>query len=200
MHGQLILYNGSQFVPVPEPYEGFPFFGSEYWEEGSIQYYGEVFHNVPMEYDLVQDVLVIEHYDQRGFVTEVMLHSDRIGYFDLLGHRFVRVQGDSSSAGMLRAGFYDLLYDGELKLLCKRRKSIHETVGSGVVEVSFLERASYYLLREGQALPVRSKASMLKVLSDKKRALRQFARANGLTNDDKEKMLVSLVRHYETLK
>lgn len=196
LYGQVALYNGSEYIPIPEPYKGFPFFGSEYWEEGTIKYSGEVFHDVLMEYDLVQDQLVIEHYDQRGYVTEVKLHSDLIEYFDLLGHRFINVRGDSSG---IRAGFYDLLYDGTMKLLCKHRKLLHETISNGTVEVSFLERANYYLLRDGKTISLRNKASILKALSDKKKALRQFARANGLSNENKEKMMVSLVRHYESL-
>lgn len=196
MHGQVVLYNGSEYVPVEEPYEGFPFFGSEYWEQGSIKYSGEVFHDVTMEYDLVQDMLVIEHYDQRGYVTEVLLHNDLIDYFDLLGHRFINVRGDSSG---IRAGFYDLLYDGAIKLLCKRRKMVHESVEGGAVEVRFLERANYYLMREGQAISIRNKSSLLKALADKKKKLRQYARANALNNGDKEKMFVSLIRHYESL-
>lgn len=196
LSGQEVLYNGSEYVALPEPYTGFPFFGSEYLEEGSIKYSGEVFHNAFMEYDLVQDVLVIEHYDQRGFVVEALLHTDLIEYFELLGHRFINLRQDSSG---LRAGFYDLLYDGKMKLLCKRRKSVHETVQGGEVEVSFIERATYHLLHDGQAITLRNKASVLKALSDKKKALKQFARANKLTNDNKEEMLVSLIRHYESL-
>jgi hypothetical protein len=196
LHLQEALYNGSQYVPIPEPYDGFPFFGSEYLEEGTIKYAGEVFHNVPMEYDLVHDVLVIEHYDQRGYVTDVMLHSDLVEYFDLLGHRFISVHEDSSG---LRPGFYDLLYDGEMKLLCKYKKSVHETVEAGTLNVKFLERVTYYLLRDGQGIPLRSRSSLFKALADKKKALRQYARANRLTDEDKERMFASLIRYYESL-
>src|SRR5690606_1432850 len=60
MRGQEVLYNGSEFIPIFEPYNGFPYFGSEFLEEGSIIYAGEVFHNVLMEYVLVQDQVAIE--------------------------------------------------------------------------------------------------------------------------------------------
>ncbi|HLT80243.1 MAG TPA: hypothetical protein VKZ86_04390 [Cyclobacteriaceae bacterium] len=198
MRGQEVLYNGSEFIPIPEPYNGFPYFGSEYLEEGSIKYAGEVFHNVLMEYDLVQDQVAIEHYDQRGYVTQVKLHSDLVEYFEVLGHHFINVREDSGWSG-LRPGYYDLLYDGDMKLLCKRKKSINEKIENGVVDVSFIERATYHLLRDGEAISVRKKASILKALDDKKKALKQFARANGLGNRNKEEMLISLIRHYESL-
>lgn len=196
--GQVALYNGAEYVPIPEPYEGFPFFASEYLEEGSVMYSGELFHNVPLEYDLVQDQLVIEHYDQRGYVTEVRLHDDLIDYFDLLGHRFIHVRGEPDW-GDLRPGFYDLLHDGKIKLLCRRKKNKQDRIEDRRVNVSFIERNTYYLVRDGQAITLRNKAAVLKALADKKKALRQFVRANRLKEVDKEEMMISLVQHYDSL-
>src|SRR5690606_34682790 len=124
--------------------------------------------------------------------------SDLVEYFEVLGHHFINVREDSGWSG-LRPGYYDLLYDGDMKLLCKRKKSINEKIENGVVDVSFIERATYHLLRDGEAISVRKKASILKALDDKKKALKQFARANGLGNRNKEEMLISLIRHYESL-
>jgi len=195
---QSALYNGSEYVPIPEPYDGFPFFGSEYLEEGSIKYSGELFDNVPMQYDLVQDQLVIEHFDQRGYVTDVRLHDDLVEYFDLLGHHFVSVTEDSIWGG-LRRGYYELLHDGSIKLLCKHRKERHETIENGTVNVRFLERTNYYLVKDGKSFTIKNKASVLKALADKKKALKQFARANRVDQIDREKMMISLIRHYESL-
>jgi hypothetical protein len=196
--GQVALYNGGEYIPIPEPYEGFPFFASEYLEEGSVKYSGELFHDVPMEYDLFQDQLVIEHYDQKGYITEVRLHNDLVDYFDLLGHRFINVRQDPAWGG-LRPGYYDLLHDGTIKLLCKRKKNPYEWIENRMVNIKFIEKNAYYLVRDGQAIVLKNQATVVKALADKKKALRQFARANRLKDVDKEKMMISLVQHYESL-
>jgi hypothetical protein len=177
MINQLRLYNGVEYNAYPEPYEDFPYFESEYWEEGSICYYGEWYHGVPMQYDLLNDLLVIEHYNQSGYGVVLQLHTDKV-----------------------RPGFYDLLYDGESRVLCKKRKDVLERVESGTVSVSFVERTHYYIMKDGAAVPVRNKGTVLKALADKKKALKQFARKEKVFFIDKEESIVQLVRYYDTLK
>lgn len=200
MINQLRLYNGVEYNAYPEPYEDFPYFESEYWEEGSICYYGEWYHGVPMQYDLLNDLLVIEHYNQSGYGVVLQLHTDKVDAFELLGHSFIRISGDSSDASGLRPGFYDLLYDGESRVVCKKRKDVLERVESGTVSVSFVERTHYYIMKDGAAVPVRNKGTVLKALADKKKALKQFARKEKVFFIDKEESIVQLVRYYDTLK
>lgn len=199
MTRQFMLYNGPEYVAFPEPYDNYPFFGSEYMEEGAVKYYGERYEDVAMQYDLLNELLVIEHYDQRGYRAEVVLHSEKVDYFEILEHRFVRIAPDSAAAIALRPGFYDVLYDGANKILCKRRKTVHERIESGSLTVYFRDRADFFLVHEGKAFPVRSKRSLLKVLSDKKRVLNQYARKMVIDYRDKEKILVELVRYYDGL-
>lgn len=199
MNRQFMLYNGSEYNPFPEPYEEFPYFGSEYWEEGSVKYYGNVYDDVAMQYDLINDLLVIEHYDQSGYMAEVALHSEKVDYFRMLGHTFVRIGPDAPEGDVLRPGFYDLLYDGPNKILCKRRKTVHEEIESGALKVRFLERSNLFLVRDGQVFPLKSKRSLLKILADKRRLLNQFVRREVTDFRNKEKLLVDMVRYYDSL-
>lgn len=199
MNRQYMLYNGSEYNPFPEPYEGHHYFGSEYWEDGSVKYYGERYDAIPMQYDLLNDVLIIEHYDQNGYMAEVVLHSEKVDYFELLDHTFVRLSPDTAQVLGVRSGFYDLLYDGQHKILCKRRKMVKERIESGALRVSFLERENFYLVKDGRVFPLKNKGSVLKVLSDKRRALNQYVRSEVRDYRNKEKLFVDLVRYYDSL-
>ena len=199
MNRQYGLYNGSEYNPYPEPYDDHPYFESEYWEEGSVKYYGERYDSVAMQYDLLSDVLVIEHYDQNGYMAEVALHSEKVDYFVLLDHTFVRLAPDTARVLELKPGFYDLLYDGQHKVLCKRRKMPKETIESGELKVDFLVRENFYLLKDGVVFPLKNKGSVLKVLSDKRRALNQYVRSEVRDFRNKEKLFVDLVRYYDSL-
>jgi len=199
MNRQLGLYNGREYNPFSENSNDHPYFESEYWEQGSITYYGERYDSVAMQYDLLNDVLVIEHYDQSGYMAEVLLHTEKVDHFDLLGHTFFRLSADTAHVLGLRSGFYDLLYDGEHKVFCKRRKLLKERIESGAVKVDFLVRENFYLVKEGRVYPLKSKKSVLKVLADKRRALNQYVRSEVRDFRDKEKIFVDLVRYYESL-
>lgn len=199
MNRQFGLYNGAEYNPFREINNDHPYFGSEYWEEGSITYYGERYDSVPMQYDLLNDILVIEHYDQSGYMAEVALHTEKVDYFELLNHTFFHLAPDTATALNLRPGFYDLLYDGEHKIFCKRRKMIKERIESGTISVNFLVRQDYYLVKDGRVFPLKNKRSVLKALPDKKRALNQYIRSEVRDIRNKEKLFVDIVRYYDSL-
>lgn len=194
---QSLLFNGVQYKEIPEPYEGHPFFESEYIEEGAISYYGESYQNVPMQYDLVRDELIIEHYDQKGYVGLVKLHQERIASFSLLDHNFIRLKSESTG---LRDGFYDLLYDGKVKVLAKRKKSVSEDLSQQQLTVSFPERNSYYLFKDNKYHSIRNKKSMLKVLENKRKELNQFAKKPKLDFKlNRENAMVRVAEYYDQI-
>lgn len=196
---QSLLFNGVEYKPIPEPYEGHPFFQSEYIEEGAITYYGEVYQNVPMHYDLVHDEVVIEHYDQKGYVGLVKPHQNKITSFVLLDHTFVHL-GTQLTGEDIRDGFYDLLYDGNVKILAKRKKTISEDLSQQVLKVSFNEKNNYYLFKDNKYYSIRSKGSLLKVLKDKRKELNQFAsKRKADFSLNKELGFVKLAEHYDQI-
>lgn len=201
VRNQLMLYNGEEYNPYPEPYDDYPYFGSEYWEEGSVFYYGEWYHDVSMQYDIFKDELVIEHYGQSGYMAQVKLHSDKVDSFVLLGHTFIRIEGDSLDNQGLRPGFYDLLYNGDTRIICRRRKSVIKNIELATLTISFSEKDSYFLIKNGTAFPVRNKSTVLKVLKDKKKILNQSARKGKLDFvHNKENAIIQMVRYYDELK
>jgi len=196
---QSLLFNGVEYKPIPEPYEGHPFFESEYIEEGSISYNGELYQNVPMQYDLVRDEVVIEHYDQKGYVGLVKPHQKKITSFVLLNHTFVHL-GSQLTGEDIRDGFYDLLYDGNVKILAKRKKTISEDLSQQVLKVSFNEKSNYYLFKDNIYHAVKSKGSILKVLKDKRKELNQFANKHKADfNLNREYGLVKLAEYYDQI-
>jgi len=194
---QALLFNGVESKALPEPYEGFPFFGSEYVEPGSILYDGELYKNIPLQYDLVKDELIIEHYDQKGYVSMIKPHQTKVASFQLLDHTFIRIIGDST-AGVLRDGFYDVLYDGDIKVLAKRKKNVSEDISLSQLTVSFIEKNNYFIAKGGKYYSVKNKGSMIKVLQDQKKSLNQFVSKNKLNfKSNREQAMVKLAAYYD---
>jgi hypothetical protein len=197
---QSLLFNGIEYKAIPEPYNGFPYFGTEYIEEGSIYYDGELYSNISIQYDLVHDLLIMEHYDQKGYVSMIEPHQEKVSYFQLLNHTFIRISGDSSSE--MRTGFYDLLYDGKVKVLARRKKNISQIASGGQLDVRFNERNVYYLMKDGKYHSIKNKGSVMKVLNDKRKSLNQYVSKNKSKVDfsmDREGAMVALATQYDQI-
>ena len=91
--------------------------------------------------------------------------------------------------------FYQILYDGETKLL----KHIHhrimtEAIFGNVIKISKFEREEqYYVFKNGEMKRIkRKKANVLEALSEKQDALLQYSKSNNLdfsSEDDLKKII-----------
>ncbi len=166
------LYNGSQYRPdeVQEYDTGHPYFQSDDWEAGGIHYDGQYYNPVNILYNLILDKIIIESpFDY----SKIELVQSRISSFSLSGHDFVKLSGDSSSVTAVRSGFYDVLYDGVIKVYAKRSKEIAKKIESGAEKKKFIEGNRYFIYKKNNYFLVKSKASVLRVLEDQKPMLKQ---------------------------
>ena len=198
MSSELHLYNGTEYVGFDRSIKGNEYFGSDDWEEGNIFYDGQLYKKVFLRYDLYDDGVLTEHFGRNGYYAKVQLIKEKVGYFDLLGHHFVHIEPDSAENSILRAGFYDVLYDGSTKVLVKRIKEIQQSDSGNTLQEEFSERNRIFVEKEGQYFSVKSKRSVIKVLKDQKKDLRRFARHGHLDfTHDREASIVKLARHYD---
>lgn len=198
---QSMLYNGNEYVAFDGPARGFRYFLSEYPEEGSITYEGETFKNIPLLYDVVSDEVVIEHYDQSGYGVDLKLHKERVTSFTLLGHYFVHLSADTMNGASYRSGFYDLLHDGQTKLLARRRKESVDQIDQGILTIHFSETDRYLLRLNGVYYSVKNRHSLLKLLKDQRKELVHYIRKMHFDFTlQRERSLVEIVRYYDKLK
>lgn len=197
---QSLLFNGSEYKESDVEAQGHPYFGNEYMEEGSIHYEDELYSHIPMLYDVVKDRIIIEHYDHTGRGVKLILHEERIKSFSLEGHNFIRISNDSLN-NSLKPGFYHLLYDGLVKVLAKRRKTVSETLDQRGVETSYEIKDYYLILRDDVYYSLSGRSSILRILKDKKKLLTQFIREARLDfRNSKEDAIVRTVKYYDTLR
>lgn len=195
---QARLYNGSRYVPPTQTFEEHPYFLSEDWITGALWYDGEYFTEVPLMYDLSSDALITEHYPSG---QSIQLVRGKLESFSVAGHYFEKIENESVSNSLPGTGFYDVLYRGETKVVAARQKVLHKKIEVGEVTITYQERNKYFILRNGVFFPVRSKASVLKLMDDRKPELKKFMKKQKLVfEDDRELMLRGLAEHYDKLK
>ena len=190
------LYNGIEYLEYASMFrEGHPFFESQEFKHGEIYFDGMSFHKVPMCYDLVKDLVVILNFHN---TYKIVLPTNKIQQFTLLGHTFVRIQHDSLN--QIKTGFYDQLYKGKIGLFAKREKKIVERVGFSGIDVIVNSMNTYYIMKGGNYYNFKNQRGLLNILNDKKREILQHFKKNNIRfKDDPEEAMKAAVEYCNRL-
>ncbi|TDX00318.1 hypothetical protein [Dinghuibacter silviterrae] len=190
------LYNGGEYVDYASNLKsGIPYFGSKESYDGSVLYDGIRYDHLKLWYDLVYDEVVTVGSDG-GF--RLTLNSPRVASFTLGDRRFLRITKDDTHP--VHTGFYELLYDGRVRLLRRTTKDIQELTTTEAVERYVETDSSYYLVKEGQYDPLYKKKSVLAALADKKKEIQVFIRKNKIDlKKDKDAAFIQIITYYDGL-
>ncbi|HXB05721.1 MAG TPA: hypothetical protein VNW04_01360 [Puia sp.] len=176
--------------------------GHPYFEDslirGALLYNGVLYEHIPLIYDVVLDVVVInDPYN----IWKIALNREHLDSFTVENHSFVRI-GDSLNPTAPRNGFYEQLYRGRVRLFRKETKSIQmEASWAGLqFEKYTLTVISYYLKKGETYYAVNNRQSLLTALKDKSSQVKKFIRSNHLRmRNDKENTLVKVITWYDGL-
>src|SRR5674476_1493152 len=125
------LYDGSEYTyntyyPI-QINEGDPFFLSKKFYTGAVFYNNVLYEKVPLLYDIIKNELLIHDPSNRYIIR---LNNERVGWFRIWGHTFIRLIFDSANNSQMRTGFYDLLDNGKISLYRKDSKILNENTAS----------------------------------------------------------------------
>lgn len=193
------LFNGSQYVEPKGTQDEHPFFISEEWQQGDVEYKEQTYTKLPLLYDISTDRLVSELFNGQAFVL-VGEHLDR---FTLGTRNFIKIQPEAIAAnGLPAAGFYEEIYGGKTRALARHVKIREERIESTTLQIYFTPKSRYYLLVGNKYVRITNKASVLKALNDRKSELRQFINKNQLKFKGiaLARSVASIASHYDTIK
>jgi len=184
------LYNGGDYVDYRPLKEEHPYYISEDWITGTVQYHGEQYDDVSILYNIHTDDVIVE---QSSSSIMIKLIRDKVQSFSLDGHQFVLLSEQKD----ITKGFYDQLCKGKVELYAKRIKDFQETISGSELQRNFIEKTRYYLYKEGHYYPIKSKKSILTVLGDRKKELNQFLHENHLNiRQNREVAFIKLTEYY----
>ncbi|SKA13570.1 hypothetical protein [Sediminibacterium ginsengisoli] len=194
------LYNGSQYLDYTfKLKEGIPFFRSATFTEGAIMYDGVLYEKVPMLLDLVIGSVIIK---DPAAIFWIQLINEKVSWFTIGENSFVKIVADSLSGNsIMRTGFYQELYKGKLTMLKRHTKTVQEKIDQlDGVQRYIDDSRSYYIKKDEQYYAVNSKATLLKVLKDKKSEISQYIRKQKLDlRNDKDHAFAAVAAYYDGL-
>ncbi|RSK30253.1 hypothetical protein [Hymenobacter metallilatus] len=194
------LYNGTEYVNYARYYQasvGNQFFVSEQEALGAVEYDGNWYQNVPLRYDLRLDQVIIKQPTSSFYVQLV---PERVKQFTVHGHRFVRLEGDSSTQSV-RPGFYDVLLDKQVKVFARRTKQMQTQPSQNVTKAEFYAFTQYYIQTNHSLHAVKGKGSVVSLFPARRKELQRYAHDNHLTfsKETREQDIIRLADFYTSL-
>lgn len=177
---------------------GDPYFYSEF-VKGSIKFKsGKPVEAIQLKYDLLADVILYQ--DSKGVLLEV---ADPVHEFTLAsnapGHRPVLFRNGFKPVNTFtEQSFYEVLWDGKIKLLKKSLKYITEDQGyTGIKQKVINDKVIYFLVKGAETIPVNlNEKSISTVLGIPKADVSAFVKENKL-DLKKDSDLTGLIEHLD---
>ncbi len=176
----------------------------EQWVNGTIRLgNGKSYTNVPLRYDIVSDELQFKDSksDQALNFKEPVVEFQLMPATESGESPMMFRNGFISDDGTSPKAYYQVLFDGGLKLLKRKTKIIFENreYSSAITTKTFREEEYYYLYKNNKTIKIKKdKKQVLTALADRVTELEAFIKSNAL-NLKNESDLVRLIAHYNSL-
>ncbi|MGB7842295.1 MAG: hypothetical protein WBL21_05860 [Salinimicrobium sp.] len=145
------------------------FFGENRFRPGTVFYNGEPYFNIPIKYNIFNDVLLVQLPNQRG-KSEFKLLPNRLQGFGLDSHYFVNVWDKDNDF----SGIYELIFRSHhIKVLKKYRLNMNKVSGRQLVHYEFEpERPKYYFSIDGNYFKL-NRENLLRSFPDNRSFIRK---------------------------
>ncbi|UZD22158.1 hypothetical protein PBT90_01650 [Algoriphagus halophytocola] len=186
------LITGGQYADSPKYYDGHPFYKSRTFELGTLSINGILYTEVPLLYDDLADWVVTFHpvYNQK-----ILIKSEKVDQFSLGDGSVFRNFENNQNYLHDRNGFYQVLYDQEIKVLAKRYKELKAVKEVGNYTKEYESYEDYFLFYQNEFRTIRKKKQAIKALGLSKKDVKRHLRGRSLYfRANKEEYLLELVK------
>jgi len=186
------IFNGKKFhEPLSkELIEGNLYFRDDDWTTGTLGYRGEVYPGVTMRYHTFLDKLILL---SPGGYEGIEAPVSNIDFFIIHTTRFERLTEP-------QAGYYAVIHDGVVGIYAQHYSKRHEKTTTSNMVTELEAKEKYFIVKNNNYSQVKSKSSVLKVLSEQKSELRKFLRDNKISySQNRQYALQLLGKEYDRL-
>jgi hypothetical protein len=190
------LLNGTAYKELAVTNDSHPYYLTDDWQKSDFTYEGDRFYNTDVLYDLNSDNLVLEHVNG----SKIQVIKENVAAFTINNARFVNIIHDSALQGLPAPGFYQEVYPGRTAALTRWTKLIDREAVDGKIELNYRERITHYVRKDSVYTQVKSRASVLNLLSDRKKELKKFLKEEKVRwKGNEQNALKKILIFYDTL-
>ena len=191
------LINGKRHQLHAMGRETHPFFGSKKPFSGTIFYRGQLYQNVPLLYDIYQDILIYYYRGKNQVPVMIELEARDVEYFVISEHKFERIKDQKWMNEAIGQGYIEVLFEGDMvSLMAKRQKLDYATKSSR----EFSDETWYYVRFLNRISPVSNQKQLGSLLPNYRSEISRYAKQNGLKiRSGKENDFILLVEFCDSL-
>ena len=191
------VYNGTAYLYYTFQMHGDPFFESDNSSNGWLSYQGKIYDPLSIWYDIARNQIALLLPDS---ATRIVPHNEFVDSFNVAKHTFIRLTEDHRQ-NLYNTGFYDLLYNGHVKLLARRVKTRSEVIENDAVIRIFSPADHFYIYKEGRYFLVNAQKDVFRLFTDKTHEIRKMMRQQHikLRRKNFENALLKVTAFYDQL-
>lgn len=174
------------------------YFQADKFATGQVSYEGQVFTDIPMKYNIYDDLLLINLVNSGGETT-IQLHKEKIESFRLYGHDFINLQLPEDQESEIE-GFYEVLYETPSGLLLKKHvQKILKHLDRNFTYYEFEpDDPEYVFFQDTVYTPFDSRRDLTKLFPEREKEIRQFYRSHrSLSRSDHDQFLINLFKNIQ---
>jgi hypothetical protein len=181
------LISGGLYADSPRYFDGHPFFQTRVFGNGVLRINEVSYEGVPLLYDSQADWVVTF---QPIHNQKILIKSEKVKKFELQnGSEFRNFKGNESYTHH-RNGFYEIILDGDIKVLIKHYKELKPVKELGEYTKEFVSYQDFFYWYDGRFESVSRKLQAINLLGLDKKVAKKSLKASRL--DFKRNMEQSL--------
>ncbi len=190
------LYNGRRYFLYDPLSEEHQFYIDRKWITGSVFFDGQQFDSVALLYDIHKEEVVLKDLHNNFMLLPV----ERVKSFDINQHHFERLISGDDIPSYMKTGFYDVLYNGNSRVMVHRKKDRQEKIADMKIIPIYEIKDSYYIFRHNTYWSVRTKKSVLTLFPGYEREMKRGLRKQKIRyRKNRELAITEMVKHYDEI-
>ena len=194
---QAAIYNGPEYLPFLFRREGSTFYDSDSLTTGWISYEHYLYKEIPIQYDVTRDQVVILNFDAK---SRLFLENSKIDSFHYAEHTFINL-AQNVEQNLPVSGFYEILVKGDVAAFALRKKTYREVIKENQVVRVFSNNDRIFLKKNDKYSEVKNKDDLFRVLGDKRNAVKTELRQRRIKirRQNFEEAVLIAVKIYDQL-
>jgi hypothetical protein len=176
-----------------------PYLNENEWQKGSLVYNGTAYSADVLKYDIETDNLIYLLVANNSAVNVIALDENAITEFNLSNKTYRFFRNIKSERGKsIKAGYYEVVYDGKLKFLIRREKK--QIISNNYIKYDNAS-INMYLLQDDQLTLIHNMSQLMnQLLEPYQEAVRRYKKENHLRISKSNYLAASKVlQFYEKL-
>lgn len=167
------LFNGTEFKDVyVNTDKTFRYFEQYNFVKGTVVYHNQVYTNVLLRYDLLDDNVITKSDDNLGLFN-VKLQAEAVSEFTINAHQFVQL--NDTKLDSKGHNFFEVGYEGtSLSMYIKHNKKKREKAVGSAVQYSFIPHNYYMLHYNNTYHTITSIKDLRRAIPEKEKEIRSY--------------------------